>query len=236
MPLQFDEIRLGPLRLVDLSSMRDKVQAQTLRTAGEELLKSLIAQTRTTRLCDTGLVGRREREAWEALVEVEGAAADRAEFLATFDPGLDNADCDIRLPTFALAVHRNREFLGVFFLYNVKITSETRAEVRAMAYAAPALSFDRRDETSWVRVVRLIMGGFLKNDLALKDGRQFVLEAWKFPTDKVDHRWSGESWAESLMSDLTADGGIQETKDGVVRKVRRRLVEEIEPSPLPRRR
>lgn len=224
--LLFRPFTVGAFTFVDAEAVSDGREAELIRQTGRNNLKALIAKTRDTQLCDTSnqFHARRSR-AWKA-THARDPSTTWPEFLARFDRGLDDADCDPRLPQVLFGILRGdpraRDLFGAFYLYNVKVEEETARKVTATAYPAPGFPFTTSAE--WVDRMAEVLRTLLTTDVFLMDGRTFSLSGWEFPTDRPGHRWAGESWPEQLVSRLTGEGFEKEANGGAVKRLRRRVV------------
>lgn len=212
---------VGNFILVDVDTLSDAEERNRVTRAGRALLLDLIQRTRTTPLCSDTLFLRKQSEAWHELV-TRNSNANWAAFRESFDPGLAASDCDPRLGVKTLGVYRDDptpvNFVGVFFLYNVRVLRESRRRIEVSSYPAPAIPFD--NDVSWARMVRSILKRMLEASVTLVDGREMDMVSWEFPTT-AGEAWSGEPWAERLVADLVADGFSRETEDGKLRRFKR---------------
>lgn len=213
-------LRTGPFTIVDVNAISDEEERLRVRRGGRRLLLDLIQKTRGTRLCRPDEFIMRRSDAWKKLAR-RNPKADWEEFVATFDPGFDDSDCDHRLDQKAFVIYQDPgewNFLGVLYLYNVEIIGTTPTEIEVTAYPAPGLPFV--SDVAWSNLVRRFLKLALESDFPLEDGKVLRVVSWKFPT-REDHAWSGEPWAERLVSALEADEFEKEVVRGKLRKFSR---------------
>lgn len=209
------------LTFKDLETLEDRTQASVYGAEGRKHLLALIARTRQTKLCDVDNVSRQTRAAWETAKALNPRLT-FSEFSEMFTPELDNSDFDSRLGNLSLGVWERGAFIGVFFLYNVSVTSEDASRIQVNAYPAPAIDFVNSE--TWAHRVFNMLTAFLDSELELADGRKLNLTEWKFPTSRDDHSWISNSgpWTEHLFNNLNGDSAIQvENRDGKLRRIRR---------------
>lgn len=215
---------VGEFLLVDVDTLSDAEERTRAIRVGRALLLDLIQRTRTTPLCSAAPFRQRQSEAWIKLAS-RNPDADWTAFSESFDSGLPASDCDPRLEIKTLAVYRDdpapANFVGVFFLYNVRVLLESDRRIEVSAYPAPAVPFD--SEADWIRITQSILKRMLEASITLTDRRELDLVSWEFPTTDCEV-WAGEPWAERLVADLTADGFTRETEDGKLRRFKRQTV------------
>jgi hypothetical protein len=161
-------------------------------------------------LCSTVRVDRKISDEWKAHRRAN-PNAEYSDFVKTFDPEYDDADCDASLPGIYFVVSEGRNVVGSWILYNVKEVSNTREHLEVTAYAAPGLVLEGR-EPSFIGELTVTMAQFLIRDLPMEDGRVFRLLEWEFPTDQEGHHWSGSRVWDEVSSRLQAAGLIRQDR------------------------
>lgn len=216
---------VGPFTIVDVRGISDPRERSRVVTQGKRHLLALIRKTRTTTLCKPEKFYSRRSDAWKRLAR-QDPNADWSTFVATFDPRFDDSDYDPRLHEKALAIFRgdpwDRDLLGVLFLYNVEVMETSPTRIGVTAYPAPGIPFT--GDADWADSMRRLLKEFLEVDLLLDDGRVLRILSWKFPT-RNGHAWSGEPWAERLVSALEADGFVRTDSGGKLKEFSRRIGE-----------
>jgi hypothetical protein len=90
-------------------------------------------------------------------------------------------------------------FVGSFVIYGCKTLSEDSGTVTFSAMAAPSL--DGYPSDSWVSDALEIMGHFLTNEVACKDGTVLDLTEWRFPVSS-DGSPSQNLWFDAPGMDV----------------------------------
>ncbi len=200
----------------------DSIWGPAIALGGRNLEKILERVSRPeVALCSTVRVDQKRDDEWRVYKRANPTGS-RAEFLARFDPGYDDADCDERLPGIYFVVNHGRNVVGSWILYNVKQVSSTRDALEVTAYPAPGIPIEGR-EPSFLAELTVTMAQFLLRDLPMEDGRVFRLLEWEFPTDQAGHQWADSPIWSEVQARLLAAGLVRQDRTVGTRTTMKRL-------------
>lgn len=137
-------------------------------------------------------------------------------------------DPDLFVISFVVYEERANQILGMFHLYNMMIEATEDDVIGASAMPHPACRGhgDFSKETVW----RLTMRHLLGRDFKFMSGRPINLLAWRFPL-RAGHRWQdapGESFAGSVITDLSSDNTLTTRGDGAPIEIRFKEPDRVE--------
>lgn len=217
-------ITIGTLTLVDVRTIAELEERKRVLQVGRDALEALITRTRQSINCMKNFLSA-ESEALRKFIAANPRAT--REEIKNFRAAavFNDSECDLRLESKALAIYQGepvpRNLLGMFFLYNVKVVSESKSLIEVTAYPAPGIPFE--GDVDWARAVGAVLKHGLDTSIPLVDGRVLDIVAWEFPT-RDSHAWTGEPWAELLIADLVADEFPKEDSEGKLRRFSRKSV------------
>lgn len=194
-------MRVGDLVLEDSRHLKTKELTEgelaPIRKAWTRLQSYVTTQRPETKVCaNDPSVRDQYNQAFDAY-RAEDPRRTTDDFDEIYEPDYDDTDLDPRLGAVTFVVSQDEQgIVGLFHLYNIRISSDTPEKLVVSAYASP--SFDTTRGYLDPDDVGTLMRDLLEKDIKFDKGeRVFDVDEWRFPTRK------SHAWKERKGGDLT---------------------------------